>query len=103
MFQGKERRIHDVIFDLNRAYCLIVSHQLGEEMRIYISKIEKHWNKNWVESLLIVLMGFRTTYKEGLRASSAELVYSVLLKLCSFFIHKPISPEIYLIFSYFLT
>lgn len=40
-----------------------------------------HENKNWMETLPIVLLGIRSSFKEDLKASPAELVYGETLRL----------------------
>lgn len=48
-----------------------------------------HADSNWVESLPFVLLGIRSSFKEDLQASSAELVYGEPLRLPGeFFGHK---------------
>ncbi|KMQ86215.1 gag-pol polyprotein [Lasius niger] len=37
--------------------------------------------KNWIEALPVVLLGLRTSYKEDIKASTAEMVYGTTLKL----------------------
>jgi len=43
--------------------------------------IMAHSTPNWVEALPIILLGIRSTLKEDLRATSAELVYGEPLRL----------------------
>lgn len=40
-----------------------------------------HANSNWTESLPLVLLGIRSTFKEDLQSSSAEIVYGEPLRL----------------------
>jgi len=43
--------------------------------------IKCHETKNWIEALPVVLLGLRTSYKEDIKASTAEMVYGSTLKL----------------------
>jgi len=46
-------------------------------------------NAEWVDALPIVLIGFRTCYKEDIRASTAELLYGKTLRIPGeFFDHE---------------
>jgi len=45
------------------------------------SAIKCHATQNWAEVLLMILLGLRTTYKEDIQTSAAELVYGTTLKL----------------------
>jgi len=40
-----------------------------------------HAEKQWTESLPLVLLGIRTAYKEDLQSSAAQLVYGELLRV----------------------
>lgn len=51
-----------------------------------------HADTNWVDTLPLVLLGIRSSFKEDLRASSAELVYGEPLRLPGEFF-QPISPS----------
>jgi cleavage and polyadenylation specificity factor subunit 1 len=42
-----------------------------------------HADQQWTEALLLVLLGIRTSFKEDLQASVAELVYSEPLRILS--------------------
>lgn len=43
--------------------------------------IKCHETKNWVETFPVVLLSLRTSYKEDIKASTAEMVYGTTLKL----------------------
>ncbi|XP_011884065.1 PREDICTED: uncharacterized protein LOC105571204 [Vollenhovia emeryi] len=43
--------------------------------------IKCHETQNWVGALPVVLLGLRSSYKEDIKASAAELVYGTTLKL----------------------
>lgn len=43
--------------------------------------IKCHETQNWIEALPVVLLGLRTSYKEYIKASTAEMVYDTTLKL----------------------
>ncbi|XP_029174517.1 uncharacterized protein LOC114943104 [Nylanderia fulva] len=45
------------------------------------SAIKCHETQNWVDTLLMVLLGLRASYKEDIQTSAAELVYGNTLKL----------------------
>lgn len=45
------------------------------------SAIKCHETQNWAEVLPIILLGLRSSYKEDIRASAAELVFGTTLKL----------------------
>ncbi|KAK2577094.1 hypothetical protein KPH14_001013 [Odynerus spinipes] len=40
-----------------------------------------HDDRNWVEALPIVLLGLRTSIKDDIKASAAELTYGTTLRL----------------------
>ena len=43
--------------------------------------------KNWCDVLPTILLGMRSTYKPDIKASPAELVYGITLKLPGEFLH----------------
>ena len=51
-----------------------------------------HADCNWVDNLPLVLLGIRSSFKEDLQASSAELVYGEPLRLPGEFFHEA-SPD----------
>ncbi|GFT22089.1 uncharacterized protein TNCV_3271441 [Trichonephila clavipes] len=51
-----------------------------------------HTNSSWFEALPVVLLGFRSVFKEDIQFSSAELVYGEPLRLPGEFI-SPLSTE----------
>ena len=44
---------------------------------------------NWLEHLLLVLLGLRTTVKDDLKCSSAEMVYGITFRLPGQFFLRP--------------
>lgn len=53
------------------------------------SAIKCHTSTNWTDSLPIVLLGLRTTFKPDLNASAAEMIYGSTIKLPCEFFEKP--------------
>lgn len=53
------------------------------------SAIKCHTDSNWTDSLPIALLGLRTTVKEDLNTSPAEMVYGTTLRLPGEFFDKP--------------
>ncbi|XP_055918363.1 uncharacterized protein LOC129950446 [Eupeodes corollae] len=51
--------------------------------------IKCHTDSNWTEILPIVLLGLRTTFKEDLKATPAEMVYGETLALPGEFFNNP--------------
>lgn len=51
--------------------------------------IKCHTSSNWIDSLPIVLLGLRSTFKTDLNATPAEMVYGSTLKLPGEFFDKP--------------
>jgi len=47
--------------------------------RLLKEAIKCHQTQNWAEVLLMALLGLRTSYKENIQASAAELVYGITL------------------------
>lgn len=53
-----------------------------------------HETPNWIETLPVVLLGLRTCIKEDIKASAAELVYGMSLRLPGeFFLDEEITPD----------
>lgn len=51
--------------------------------------IKCHTSTNWTDSLPIVLLGLRTTFKPDLNASAAEMIYGSTIRLPCEFFEKP--------------
>jgi len=49
--------------------------------RLLKSAIKCHQTQNWAEVLPMILLGLRASYKEDIQVSTAELVYTTILKL----------------------
>lgn len=57
-----------------------------------------HKSTEWTEVLLVVLLGLRTSYKEDLNGSPAELVYGITLKVPAEFLdykQRDSEPQIF--------
>lgn len=52
-----------------------------------------HRSTDWAGKLPIILMGFRSTYKEDIKATPAEMVYSTTLRLPGQFFHDDKSTK----------
>ncbi|XP_046144930.1 uncharacterized protein LOC123988532 [Osmia bicornis bicornis] len=58
-----------------------------------------HQNKNWVEILPTVLLGLRTSFKEDINASAAEMLYGTAIRLPGEFfvtVEESTDPQIFL-------
>ncbi|XP_025270687.1 uncharacterized protein LOC112639793 [Camponotus floridanus] len=51
-------------------------------------------SKNWLQALRVVLLGLRTSIKEDIKATAAELVYETTLRLpAEYFFKEDVAPE----------
>ncbi|XP_025261922.1 uncharacterized protein LOC112637135 [Camponotus floridanus] len=56
--------------------------------------IRCHESKNWLQALPVVLLGLRTSIKEDIKATAAELVYGTTLRLSAeYFFNEDVAPE----------
>lgn len=59
-------------------------------------------SKNWLQALPIVLLGLRTSIKEDIKATAAELVYGTTLRLpAEYFFNEDFTPEPQAFLSHF--
>ncbi|KMQ83373.1 gag-pol protein [Lasius niger] len=54
-----------------------------------------HSNPNWVDTLPVVLLGLRSSFKEDIQASTAELLYGKTLRIPGeFFDHEEMPSDL---------
>lgn len=53
-----------------------------------------HQSANWTDKIPIILLGFRSTYKEDIKATPAEMVYGTTLRLPGEFFHESLETKI---------
>ena len=59
--------------------------------------IRCHESKNWLEALPVVLLGLRSSYKDDIKASAAEMVYGTTLRLpAEYFYDEQTQPNPYI-------
>jgi len=50
-------------------------------------------SRNWLQVLPIILLGLRTSIKEDIKATTAELVYGIMLRLpAEYFLNEDFTP-----------
>jgi len=58
-------------------------------------------SRNWLQILPIVLLGLRTSIKEDIKATEAELVYDITLRLPTEYFFNDFTPEPQIFLSHF--
>lgn len=62
--------------------------------RTFKAAVMCHNSSNWVEILPTILLGLRSSWKDDLKASAAEMVYGTTLRLPGeYFVNEPPSPD----------
>lgn len=62
--------------------------------RTFKAAVMCHNSSNWIEILPTILLGLRSSWKDDLKASAAEMIYDTTLRLPGeFFVNEPPLPD----------